>query len=95
MSGHGWYDAPGYDFIRWRKAVTESQLLCQGVGFLANIIENHDEPRGASTYLPDYAQNSDGIKMLATASILLRGLPFLYQGQEIGLQNVLIPLLSY
>lgn len=87
LGGHGWYDAPGYDFFRWRKAVTESQLLCQGVGFLANIIENHDEPRGASTYLPDYAQNSDGIKMLATASILLRGLPFLYQGQEIGMKN--------
>lgn len=85
--GHGWYDAPAYDFFKWRKVLTESQLSCQGVGFLANIIENHDEPRGASTYLPDYAQNDDGTKMLATVSILLRGLPFLYQGQEIGMKN--------
>ncbi len=87
LGGHGWYDAPEYDFFKWRNALTTSQLTCQGIGFLANIIENHDEPRGASTYLPGYAQGDDGIKMLATVSILLRGLPFLYQGQEIGMKN--------
>lgn len=57
------------------------------MGFLSNIIENHDEPRGASIFLPDYAQNDDGVKMLATASLLLRGVPFIYQGQEIGMRN--------
>ncbi|MGN1231712.1 MAG: alpha-amylase family glycosyl hydrolase, partial [Anaerotignum sp.] len=56
-------------------------------GFLANIIENHDEPRGANRYLPDYAQNEAGKKMLATTSLLLRGIPFLYQGQELGMTN--------
>lgn len=84
---HGWYDAKPVTFSDWRKAVTDSQLEVQNVGFLANIIENHDEPRGASTYLPDYAQNPRGIKMLAASSVLLRGLPFLYQGQEIGMRN--------
>lgn len=84
---HGWYDAPAFDFNKWREALFESQIKCQGIGFLANIIENHDEPRGASTYLAEYAQNSYGIKMLATTSILLRGIPFLYQGQEIGMMN--------
>lgn len=84
---HGWYDAPAFDFNKWRAALFESQMKCQGIGFLANIIENHDEPRGASTYLADYAQNDYGVKMLATTSILLRGLPFLYQGQEIGMMN--------
>ena len=65
----------------------DSQLKAQDVGFEANIIENHDEPRGASTYLPEYAQNPDGTKMLATVTILLRGIPFIYQGQEIGMRN--------
>ena len=59
----------------------------QGVGFPANIIENHDEPRGASRFLPDYAQNEAGKKMLATTSIFLYGIPFIYQGQEIGMTN--------
>lgn len=65
----------------------ESQLKCQGVGFMANILENHDCPRCIDRYLPPYAQNTDGAKMLGTVSVLLRGIPFLYQGQEIGMRN--------
>lgn len=85
---HGWYDAPPVDFKEWRKAITDSQLRVQKCGLEANIIENHDEPRGVSRFLPDYAQNPTGAKMLGTISVLLRGIPFIYQGQEIGMQNV-------
>ena len=84
---HGWYDAPPVDFEEWRKAITDSQLRVQNCGLEANIIENHDEPRGVSRFLPDYAQNPTGAKMLGTISVLLRGIPFIYQGQEIGMQN--------
>lgn len=84
---HGWYDAPKIDFDTWRKAILSSQLETEKYGFKANIIENHDEPRGASRFLPEYAQNPAGIKMLGTVSVLLRGIPFIYQGQEIGMQN--------
>ena len=84
---HGWYDAPPVDFKEWRKAITDSQLRVQNCGLEANIIENHDEPRGVSRFLPDYAQNPTGTKMLGTISVLLRGIPFIYQGQEIGMQN--------
>ena len=84
---HGWYDAPKISFDAWKRAITDSQMRVQNVGFEANIIENHDEPRGVSRFLPDYAQNADGAKMLGTVSVLLRGIPFIYQGQEIGMQN--------
>ena len=84
---HGWYDAPPISFDAWKKAITDSQMRVQNVGFEANIIENHDEPRGVSRFLPDYAQNADGAKMLGTVSVLLRGIPFIYQGQEIGMTN--------
>ena len=84
---HGWYDAPPISFDAWKKAITDSQMRVQNVGFEANIIENHDEPRGVSRFLQDYAQNADGAKMLGTVSVLLRGIPFIYQGQEIGMQN--------
>jgi oligo-1,6-glucosidase len=87
---HGWYDAPEFDFKKWREVLYTSQKECKNTGFLANIIENHDEPRGACTYLPKHAQNDNGTKMLATTSILLRGLPFLYQGQEIGMKNCMM-----
>ena len=84
---HGWYDAPEIEFSKWREAIVRSQLEIQKYGFEANIIENHDEPRGASRFLPAYAQNPAGVKMLGTVSVLLRGIPFIYQGQEIGMKN--------
>ena len=87
FGGHGWYDAPEASFEKWRSTIYNAQKQVQKVGFLANIIENHDEPRGASRYLPAYAQNEMGTKMLGTVSVLLRGIPFLYQGQEIGMTN--------
>ena len=84
---HGWYDAPKLEFEKWRAAIIQAQLETQKYGFKANIIENHDEPRGASRFLPSYAQTPEGIKMLGTVSLLLRGIPFIYQGQEIGMRN--------
>ncbi|MDD6348089.1 MAG: alpha-glucosidase [Lachnospiraceae bacterium] len=84
---HGWYDAPPISFENWRRAIFESQLKVQKVGFEANIIENHDEPRGVSRFLPAWAQNDAGAKMLGTVSLLLRGIPFIYQGQELGMTN--------
>lgn len=88
LSGNSsWYKAKEFNFKIWRDSLLESQLENEGIGFKANIIENHDEPRGASSYLPNYGQNNKGIKMLATVNILLKGIPFIYQGQEIGMKN--------
>lgn len=84
---HGWYDAPDVAFPAWKKAIFHAQDQAYGCGFESNIIENHDEPRGVSRYLPVYARNSCGTKMLGTMSLLLRGLPFIFQGQEIGMTN--------
>lgn len=87
MGGHGWYDAQKPEFSVWRDTIIKSQLKMENVGFLANIIENHDEPRGVSRFLPDYAMNESGKKMLATTFMMLRGIPFIFQGQEIGMTN--------
>ena len=70
-----------------KKAIFQSQMETQKYGFKANIIENHDEPRGVSRFLPAYAQTPEGTKMLGTVNLLLRGIPFIYQGQEIGMKN--------
>ncbi len=84
---HGWYDRKPVFFADWRRAVSDSQLCTQDFGFMANIIENHDEPRGASSWLPEWAGNVSGIQMLAVQSLLLRGIPFIFQGQELGMKN--------
>ena len=87
FGGHGWYDAPDFTFEQYRNAIFNAQKESEDVGFLSNIIENHDEPRGASRYLPEHAKNPQGTKMLGTIIVLLRGIPFIYQGQEIGMTN--------
>ena len=56
FGGHGWYDAPDFTFKQYRNAIFNAQKESENVGFLSNIIENHDEPRGASRYLPDTMQ---------------------------------------
>ena len=84
---HGWYDSRPVGFEDFRAVIVKAQLEAQEIGFLANIIENHDEPRGVCTYLPAELQNEPGAKMLGTVSVLLRGIPFIFQGQEIGMQN--------
>jgi len=91
---HGWYDSKKIEFNSWRDTIFRSQERTQGVGFLANIIENHDEPRGVCRYLPEHARDDKGKKMLATTSVLLRGLPFLFQGQEIGMENCVMDDIS-
>lgn len=85
--GHGWYDSPKHEFKKWRDMVFETQIRAQGIGYYSNIIENHDEPRGVSKYLPERLRTEQGTKMLACVNLFLRGLPFIYQGQEIGMQN--------
>ena len=84
---NGWYNSRTPSFREWRDTIFASQMRLQKVGHAANIIENHDEPRGASRFLPEYAQNEAGKKMLAATSLLLYGIPFIYQGQEIGMTN--------
>lgn len=86
-SENGWYKRRKITTDEFRDTVFESKAVSQEIGMMANIIENHDEPRGVSRYLPGEGQNDRGKKLLAGISLMTFGLPFLYQGQEIGMTN--------
>ena len=86
-SEKGWYDCTIPTPDEYKKCCFASQELSEGIGFLSNIIENHDEPRGVSHYLPKEACTNEGKKLLAAMYFMLKGLPFIYQGQEIGMTN--------
>lgn len=86
-SEKGWYDRKKVKPDEFREAVYQSKRVSQEIGMMANIIENHDEPRGVSHYLPEGEVNETSKKMLAGISLMTFGLPFLYQGQEIGMTN--------
>ncbi len=71
----------------YKQAVFTAQARAADIGFFSNIIENHDEPRGVSHYLPQGERSDAAKKLLGGLNFLLRGLPFLYQGQELGMEN--------
>ena len=87
----GWYDWKVPTPDEYKECCFTSQKVSEGVGFFSNIIENHDEPRGVSHYLPEYAQNEKGKKLLGMMYFMLKGLPFIYQGQELGMENCAFP----
>lgn len=87
-SEKGWYDNDPVTPDDYRKCCFDSQERAEGIGFLSNIIENHDEPRGVSRYIPEGECSDAAKKMLAALYFLLKGMPFIYQGQEIGMENV-------
>ena len=72
----------------YKNVIFDSQLRTGEIGFLSNIIENHDEPRGVSRYIPADDLSEQSKKALAEAYFFLRGIPFIYQGQEIGMENL-------
>lgn len=87
-SNLGWYASEIPTPDDYKRCCFESQRQSEGIGYLSNIIENHDEPRGVSHYLPVEAQTERGKKLLAAMYFMLKGLPFIYQGQELGMENM-------
>lgn len=87
-SDKGWYDAKPITPDDYKRCCFESQAKIGNIGFLSNIIENHDEPRGVSRYIPEGECCIQSKKLLAALNFMLKGLPFIYQGQELGMENV-------
>lgn len=83
----GWHKSKKPTPQQYIEAIYKSQNSVKDFAVFANIIENHDEPRGVSHYIPygDVCDRSK--KLLAVLNIMLRGVPFIYQGQEIGMEN--------
>ncbi|MCR5716344.1 MAG: alpha-glucosidase [Lachnospiraceae bacterium] len=88
QSPMGWHENVDITPDDYKACVFKTQKKIAEVGFISNIIENHDEPRGVCHYIPEGDLSLTSKKMLATVYFLLRGLPWIYQGQEIGMENL-------
>lgn len=60
----------------------------------ANYLENHDQIRSVSRFGNDTKYHDVSAKMLAVLLLTLRGTPFIYQGEEIGMTNAYFSNLS-
>lgn len=83
-----WHKQAAWTVADLREAIFHSELVTQKVGWGARYLENHDQPRSPNKYIPADAINDRSKKLLATLYMMLRGTPFIYQGQEIGMENI-------
>lgn len=60
-------------------------------GWYPMFLENHDQPRSISHFLPKDADRVAGGKALATLLLTMRGTPFIMEGEELGYINVSWP----
>lgn len=86
-SGSEWFKPIAWTIKDLNQKIMDSQMALQKCGWGANFIENHDQPRATTKYLKENQENKDAVKTMAAMYFLLRGTPFIYQGQELGMVN--------
>ncbi|MEO5703719.1 MAG: alpha-amylase family glycosyl hydrolase, partial [Candidatus Limnocylindrales bacterium] len=86
--------------LPWRAAAFHEAIRTRDAAFgpdrwPANVLSNHDQPRHVSRYDEDVADDGSvgdaRAKVLATLLLTLRGTPFLYYGEELGMRSLDIP----
>ncbi|MDA0106630.1 alpha-glucosidase [Vibrio sp. La 4.2.2] len=86
-NGDKWKPAP-LDLKAFKQVLTKWQLELKGTGWNSLFWNNHDLPRAVSKYGNDGPYRVKSAKMLATVLHCLKGTPYIYQGEEIGMTNV-------
>ena len=84
-------DDPEWEPLEWTlpelsSIVTDWQTGLAGEAWVAPVLENHDQPRSVSWWGSE-ASRRESATMLATFLLTMRGTPFVYQGQELGMTN--------
>lgn len=82
-----WYPRVPWDNNKHRNLLYKSQLAIQEVGWMALFLENHDMPRCIDRCFGIQDDSFQKGSLLALMYFFMRGTPFIYQGQEIGLRN--------
>lgn len=85
--GEKWSN-PSFDFIELKAILDEwQQGMSDGEGWNALFLNNHDQPRSNSRFGDVEKYPYETQAMLGTTIQFLRGTPYIYQGEEIGMTN--------
>lgn len=85
--GEKWSKMP-FDFMKLKELFTEWQeKMDQGGGWNALFWNNHDQPWALNRFGNTGKYREKSAEMLATATHLMRGTPYIYMGEEIGMMN--------
>lgn len=82
-----WQPQP-FDLVAFKRVISRWQTGLADDGWNSLFWGNHDLPRAVSKYGDDTGYRVESAKMLATVLHLLKGTPYVYQGEEIGMTNV-------
>ncbi|MBB3111881.1 oligo-1,6-glucosidase [Paenibacillus phyllosphaerae] len=74
-------------FHRWQLGLADQ-------GWNSLYLNNHDQPRAVSRFGDDQVHRRASATMLATMLHTLKGTPYIYQGEEIGMTNVAFPAIT-
>ena len=86
-NGEKWTKAP-FDFLELKQILSDWQVgMHEGGGWNALFLCNHDQPRSVSRFGDDGKYHKESAKMLATTLHMMKGTPYIYQGEEIGMTN--------
>ncbi len=84
----GKYDPVPYSLVDMKNVFTAWDQKLKNKGWGAIFLGNHDFPRIVSRFGNDGIYWHESAKLLATLLLSMRGTPFIYQGDEIGMTNV-------
>jgi oligo-1,6-glucosidase len=91
----GKYDPIPYDVSRFKKVFKEWDDRLKDQGWGSIFLGNHDFARIVSRFGNDGPYHSESAKLLSMLLLSLRGTPYIYQGDEIGMTNVQFPSIDY
>ena len=74
------------DLVEFKRILSRWQDALEGKGWNALYLENHDQARSIDTFA-DPTSRYASATALASCYFLMKGTPFIYQGQEIGMVN--------
>lgn len=77
-----------FDLATHKMILNDWQQALANDGWNSLYLSNHDLPRAVSHYGNDGLYRKRSAKMLALVTYLMKGTPFIFQGEEIGMTNV-------
>lgn len=84
----GKWDVQPWSLVELKEILSKWQLELEVDGWNSLYWNNHDQPRVVSRFGDDGKYREISAKMLATTLHMMKGTPYIYQGEEIGMTNV-------
>ena len=87
-NGETWCRPTPWKLPELKKGISASQAATKENGWCPVFFENHDQPRCVNHFVAPGADTFLAAKVIAAVLLTLRGTPFIYEGPEIGMENV-------